>query len=391
MPFFSTAQNSPRAGTATGGLRDLMRINEAKRQFDVQDEARMDELIAVKQEEARMKALSQSLLGLAKYDQENVTAWAIGNSVSATELKALEPVMKQREQQTEYIDINTPTEIGQINKATGQKFVTQKGKKVVTKTEGGYVSQYDPDTSKLLNRHKVEEPAQKVVNKQDENFIWQEDPDTGQILNRVRKPVVEGADGEGKSSVTKADKVEDWYIKLGSEMDRAWYGDNEVRTETQRQNRDRAMLRAEDRVAEMSASLGISKEAAVPYAMRQIRQEKVWAVNADSSLPEVNRGMTAMTSSEGDTVQAIKDLRRTGTPDYITGDALVKKGWSPEEVSELMINSTKLITAKAAGFNEEKLAATRLGEGQSVRDNRGILWTRRGKYLISEDGRRVRK
>lgn len=389
MPFFSTAANSPQAGTATRGLRELTAQNEAKRQFDIKDERLMDQLIAKKTEEARMKTLSNSLLGLKKYDQENVTAWAVANSVSADELNALEPVMRQREQRTEFIDIDTPTETGQKNIATGQKFTTAKPGKVITKTEGGFVSQYDPITNKLLSRHEVTEPAKRVINKEDDNFIWQEDPTTGQVLNRVQKPKVAGTGAGGK--VTKADKVEDWYLKTKAEIEKAYYGDNMEPTDVQRQNFDRAMLRAETSISEISSSLGIPKEMAVPYAMRLIRQEKVWGVNADASLPEVNRGVTAFTSSEGDTVQAIKDLRRTGTPDYIIGDALAQKGWTSDEVSELMILSTKLVPAKAAGFSAKKLADTRIAEGQSIKDKQGTLWTRKGKFLVSEDGRRVRK
>lgn len=360
MAFFSTASRSPIAGTATAGLRDLTKQREQKRQFDIQNQARLDELIAKKQEEARLKNLSQSLLGLKNYDQENVTAWAIANSVSADELTALEPVMKQREQQTEYVDIETPTQTGQVELKTGKKVLTDKPKA---------------------------EP--RLIDEEDDTWVWQRNPVTNEITGRARKP--EGVTGTAAGKKKGLDKVADWYLKTKAEIEKAYYGDNLEPTDIQRQNFDRAMLRAESLIMETAESFNIPHEAAVPYAMSQIRQEKVWTVDAEQSLPPVNRGAYAATSSTDETIEAIQQMQRNGIPSRIIGEALTNKGWNATETAKMMETAAQLVSASQAGFNVTKLKNTPIAVGQSIRDPKGVLWTRQGDFLVSEDGRKVRK
>lgn len=361
MPFFSTAQRSPVAGTATRGLRELMAQREATRQYNLERQDRMDMLIAKKQEEARLRALSTSLLGIKNFNQENLTAWAVANNVSSDDLSALAPAIKQREQKEEWVDIETPTQTGQKNLKTGKKVLTDK-----------------PD------------PIRTYVDEEDENFVWQRESGTDKIIGRTRKP--EGDDGSGSGSGRgKLDKVADWYLKTKAEVEKAYYGDNLEPTENQRQNFDRAMLRAETLIMDTANEFNIPHEAAVPYAMSQIRQEKVWATDAERNLPEVNRGITPATRSNDETVDAVREMKRNGMPIRVIGEALKNKGWTDLEVTEMLDTAANLISAREAGFNEAKLRSTAIGEGQSVRSPDGTLWTRRGEYLISDDGRKVRK
>ena len=72
------------------------------------------------------------------------------------------------------------------------------------------------------------------------------------------------------------------------------------------------------------------------------------------------------------------------------GAALLDKGWTDTEVAEFMSTAASLVSAKEAGFNLVKLRSTSIAEGQSIKDPKGVLWVRRGKFLVSEDGRKVK-
>ena len=370
MGFFSTASRSPIPGTATKNLLDYILQDEQNQKLSKIEQAKSAEA-------SRIKGLSQSLLAVDMLDQDKLTVWAIQNEVSATELKALEPVIKQKEKEETWVDEETETHTQQRNFKTNQVINrVAKPVKLINKEDQFSTWQEDPITGE---KKSIKDKETKLINKQNATHEWQENPITGEIKNRIEK--------KDPSEIGDKDRVADWYLKTEAQIRALYLGDNMQPSDAQRASYDRALLKAETEIEETSKRLNISKEDAVPIALSRIRKTAVLGQELKKTLPPVNRGITNFTSTQDETIKEVRNLVKSGVPVQSIGEALVEKGWQDNEVSELLDTAINELTPVQANLDVNKISTLRDGQSVVVK---GVLWTRRGKYAVSDDGKKVK-
>jgi len=359
MAFFSTAANSPKPGDAAriSNQREGLRQREAETQ-QIADE-RAKRYIDKRNQEMRRDELSKSLLALPKMDKENVTAWALANSVNAEELTAMEPILKAR-------------------------------KETIDKTKSYGAVKEDPigfyqedEATGLRTYHK-----KKKGTSTGQTFTTYEDKIGEYQLN----------DATGKKTYThknttgaaKTDKVAPWYTAMKQETKFLYIGDNMEPTDVQRDNYNRAMLRGSTRLEKTSNELGISKTEALPYVMQQQRKDRQMVQDTTANLPTIERGMFSIKSSMADTAAEVRELSKSQMPTPLIGEALAEKGWAPQEVADILKAAAVTITLKDSELSPLKLQGTNLQIGEGFIDDKGVMWTKMNGYLEAEDGRRVR-
>jgi len=322
MGFFSTAKRSPEPGSLSIGLLNFYANEEKIKALQIAKDASQNALaqkaLQVYKKNQRYETLTKSLNTLVSPTQKDIETWMQTYNVSGAEYKQFKDMIQQKIDKHKFVEQTLPDgSIISLNTETGAEKVIKKA----------------PD---------------KYVNKEDEYNTWQENVRTGQKVNV-------------KSKVAKTDsKIEPWYKNLQTTLRARYFSDTMVPEQDQRDNYDRAMLRAQRKVNEISKSFNISKNKALPIALNTIRKEDAQIKQVTTSLPEVSRsnivGLGDGTKPE--TNQIIKKFINLGTPPFIIGKALKDKGWNDTEVINFLQEAIKVKSPTKLNINIQKVKNT---------------------------------
>jgi len=375
MGTFSTASRSPVPG-ATG--RSLLALDLQERQLEDNRDAQAAKVIQA----ARMKSLSQGLLGLEDPSQKGITDWAKTNQVSANELNDLKPVVEQITKPEQFINKENEGATWQESTKSGKRI------NVVKKPAEG-----DKDFSSV----KVDQHGREYQLGPDKKRVYLPDTTTGGDYGPVKVdqygreyqvgpdqkraylPARTGKDAEG-------DKVAPFYKAMTSEIFKMYSSDNLEPSASVRSNINRAISRTETRVNQLANDLEISQERALPIAMAELRKESILAEDIKASFPVANTGRYKNNKTEATLIA--KSMANNSVPTHIIGEALISKGWSDAEVQEIINTASTLIPASVAGIDMDKMQRKIPKQGASIVVN-GKIWTREGDYLTNQSGQKV--
>ena len=374
MGTFSTASRSPVPGAAG---RSLLALDLEKQKLEDTRDAQAAKVIQA----ARVKSLSQDLLGLEDSGQQSITNWAKANQVSASELTELKPVIDQISKPETFIDKENEGATWQESSKTGKR-INVVEKKASTDFSPIHKDQYGREYQIGPNKKRAYLPAMSDTDGEYgpvQTDQYGRDYQIGPNKKRAYLPALTDRDSKG-------DKVAPFYKAMTSEIFKMYSSDNLEPSASVRSNINRAISRTETRVNSIAGKLGISQEKALPVAMAELRKETILAEDVRDSFPVANSGNFKNNKTE--VTLTARSMVNNNVPTHIIGEALIAKGWSDAEVNEIIDTASTLITARVAGIDMAKLQRKIPKQGASVVVN-GKIWTRSGDYLVNQSGQKV--
>jgi len=406
--FFSTASRSPRPGDIGTELLDLDLRRDS---FEASQEQTQNTLLRNAMAEARNKKLSQSLLGLEDVSKEGVQLWAQENQVTAQEFDSLKPILEQKLKPIKYLNKENEREYWQENPDTGEKFnIVKKDKtpkRYLNKENEHATWQENPETGERINYQEKKGPKKEygAVLKDENDNRYQISPEGKRVYIDQPKGITEQyspvmTDETGREYQTAPNgkreylpstgqeglnKVAPWYNTMTKDIRNYYTSGNFEPTAVQQANIDRATSRTYTLVNKISQEQEITQAEAYPIAVSQITKERNVSRVVDETLPAANKGFS---SNQQETTLLVKDMINNQVPTYLIGEQLLDKGWTDQEVSEILNTAARLIPASQAGIDLQTLRQNMPKQGYSVLVN-GKRWTREGNYLINKEGDKV--
>jgi hypothetical protein len=382
MATFSSAARSPVAGSLGRTLLPgILQRREAAN-------TRRDEQMQKMAQQRRRNELSQGLLGLENIDQKTVTDWAKANSVTAAELKELKPILDQRKKppKDEKFSPVQKDEFGrqfQTSPKGERKYLpTVEGEKTdplygpVETDEAGRQFQLNPK-GKREYLPEIKDPNE---GKYSEVMTDQYGREYQLGPKQKRHYLPSTSTGQGE-----VNKVAPWYQTMINENTRFYASGNLEPTRVQQSNIDRANTRTENLVNQLAHKYGKSQGEVYPIAQSIIRKERNMTREVVNTLPPADPGFRG--NQQESTLMA-RDMLNNQVPNHIIGEALTTKGWTNEQVTEIMDVANSLVAPETVGIDMNKLRKRVPNEGQSIIVD-GARWTRRGKYLQNAQGEKV--
>jgi len=381
MTFFSTAANSPKAGSLG---KYLLGLDLQERQLDENIANRKDIQLNKALAVARQKKLSTSLLGLEDTSKESIAVWAKENEVTATELKNLSPILEMRK------PVKSEKGYGPVTKdALGRQYqLSPKGKREYLPEQQTPENSYSAVKSDSDGRQYQISPKGKREYLPDSKGSGQYGKVQTDQYNREYQIAPSGK-REYLPSVSTGqgdlNKVAPWYQTMLNETTRFYASGNLEPTAVQQSKIDRAVSRAEVLTSQIAQEYKIGEGEAYQIASAKLRKERIVSRTVQEDIPVANTGYN---SNKTETVLLVKDMLRRQIPVHIIGETLIDKGWSNTETAQMLQIATTLIPAKEAGIDLKKLSKRVPKQGQSIAVA-GKRWTREGDFLVSENGERV--
>jgi hypothetical protein len=184
----------------------------------------------------------------------------------------------------------------------------------------------------------------------------------------------------GTGSGSKEEKIPKWFEGLQKQAKQLAFADTLAPSEKQRSHYFSALNRMEQLTQEVAQQAGVSLEEAVPTAINRYAKEENWGILLKQQMPPANKGQW---NNKKETIQIAQEFLRQGTPEHVIGQAMQNRGWDNNAISDMLYTAQTLIPFEKSGLDPALIRNTQVKDGQSIKDQSGQIWQRRGKYLVN--------